>query len=48
MPKSTLNNKEFLKILKMCCKDGKIDDDKMNSILSNYFPYDITFKARGD
>ena len=44
MPKQTLNNKEFLKILKTACKSGKIDDKYMNNCLSNYFPYDLVFK----
>lgn len=48
MSKSTLNNKEFLKVLKQCCKDGKIDDTMLNNILSNYFPYDIVFKGDGE
>ena len=46
MPKQTLNNKQFLKILKDCCQDGKLDDDKLNNRLSNYFPYDLIFKRR--
>lgn len=48
MPKSTLNNKEFLKILKQCCKDGKLNDKMFNNILCNYFPYDIIFKGDGE
>ena len=44
MAKQTLNNKQFLKILRMACKDGKINDNYLNSCLSNYFPYDLVFK----
>lgn len=40
---ATLTNKEFLDILSKCCKDGKIDDEKMNQILGVYFPYNLTF-----
>ena len=40
---ATLSNKEFLQVLKSCCKDGKIDDEKMNEILGAYFPYNLTF-----
>ena len=39
-----INNEQFLEIMKNCCKDGKIDDKKMNRILGNFFPYDIVFK----
>lgn len=46
MPKRTLDNKEFLKILKNCCKDGKLDDDCLNNSLCAYYPYDLTFKRR--
>lgn len=42
---ATLSNKEFLQVLKSCCKDGKIDDEKMNQILGAYFPYNLTFKG---
>lgn len=45
MTKSTLNNKQFLKILQQCCKNGKIDDEMLNNMLCNYFPYDIVFKG---
>ena len=48
MVKQTLNNKEFLKILKEACKTGKVDDDYLNNCLSNYYPYDLVFKRRGD
>ena len=44
MAKQTLNNKQFLKILRMACKDGKINDNYLNNCLSNYFPYDLVFK----
>ena len=40
----TLSNEQFLEIMQQCCKDGKIDDELMNRILSNFFPYDIVFK----
>ena len=46
MPKTTLNNKQFLNILKNCCQDGKLDDTKLNNQLCNYFPYDFVFKRR--
>lgn len=39
-----LTNEQFLEIMKKCCKDGKIDDGKLDHILSNYFPYNLTFK----
>lgn len=48
MAKQTLNNKQFLKILKKSCKDGKLDDGYLNDCLSNYFPYDLVFKKRGE
>ena len=47
MAKQTLTNKEFLRILKNSCKDGKLDDDYLNDCLSNYYPYDLVFKRRG-
>ena len=40
---ATLNNKESLDILHHCCKDGKIDDERMNEILGAYFSYNLTF-----
>jgi len=40
---ATLSNKQFLDILHKCCKDGKIDDERMNEILGAYFPYNLTF-----
>ena len=48
MPKPTLDNKRFLEILKDCCQDGKLDDDKLNNQLCNYFPYDLVFKRRDE
>ena len=44
----TLNNKEFLRILKSACKDGKLDDDYLNNTLSCYYPYDLVFKRRDE
>lgn len=40
----TLTNAEFMEILKKCCSDGHIDDEKFNFVLSNYFPYNLVFK----
>ena len=49
MPKPTINSsKEFLQILNKCCENGKLDDEKLNSILSNFFPYDLVFKRRDE
>ena len=42
---ATLNNKEFMQILKNACKDGKIDDEYLNEVLSVYYPYNLTFKG---
>lgn len=42
--KKRLNNSEFMEILKKCCSDGHIDDEKFNFVLSNYFPYNLVFK----
>lgn len=42
---ATLNNKEFMQILKNACKGGKIDDDYLNEVLGAYYPYNLTFKG---
>ena len=42
---ATLNNKEFMQILKNACKDGKIDDEYLNEVLGAYYPYNLTFKG---
>lgn len=39
-----LDNEDFIKILKSCCKDGVINDEKLDFILSHYSPYNLTFK----
>lgn len=42
----TLDNKQFLEILKQCCdKEGRVNDEMLNNILSNYFPYWLVFKS---
>lgn len=40
----TLNNKQFLSIMKSCCENGHIDDKVFNLVLSNYWPYNLVFK----
>ena len=40
---NTLTNEDFIFLLKECCTNGKIDDDKLNNILKYYFPYNLTF-----
>ena len=47
MSKPTLDNKQFLQILKNCCKDGKVDDELLNKQLCNYRPYDLIFGKGG-
>lgn len=46
MSKPTLNNQQFMKILKQACKDGKVDEDFLNDFLSNFHPYDLVYKRR--
>ena len=43
----TLTNEEFLKILKKACESEDMDK-YLNDTLSNYFPYNLTFKKGGD
>ena len=43
----TLTNEEFLKILKDACESEDMDK-YLNDTLSNYFPYNLTFKKGGD
>lgn len=39
----TLDNEQFLEILKQCCNDDGVDDEMLNNILCNYFPYNLCF-----
>lgn len=40
----TLDNEQFLEILKQCCdEEGGVDDEKLNLLLQNFFPYNLTF-----
>ena len=43
----TLNSSQFMDILSVCCKEGKVDDKKLNQILKNYYPYNLTFGKGG-
>lgn len=36
-----------MNILSNCCKDGKIDDKRLNQILKDYSPYNLTFGKGG-
>lgn len=45
---NTLNNKQFMDILSNCCRYGRIDDQKLNQILKDYYPYNLTFGKGGD
>lgn len=41
----TLTSAAFMKIFHACCKDGHLDDEKFEELLSTYYPYNLVFKG---